>query len=195
MAICAASRRSLGIDRLTGAPNDAVARIWNRCNRYFHGNRYTRWFNRLEEILNHVDASYYADTACHLDLSQWATDPTWNGLPPQARQRLVNGDAEFLQTQLRSEPIRLLLLNGRSVISAFQSILGGQLGTEPETVNDRSVTTTLFTGQYGNVYVIGWSTNLQSGFGVTNVLRQRLVARVRELHDRDTTAPSVRSSL
>src|SRR5437870_2009560 len=28
--------------------------------------------------------SYFSDTACHLDLSQWATDPTWNGLSHSA---------------------------------------------------------------------------------------------------------------
>jgi hypothetical protein len=50
-----------------------------RCNSYFHGNPYS-WFARLEEVLQAIGASYYEDTACHLDLTQWATDPTWNGL-------------------------------------------------------------------------------------------------------------------
>jgi hypothetical protein len=177
---------SLGIARLWDAPDDAVTRVWDRCNRYFHGNPYRRWFDRLEQILTAVGASYYGDSACHLDLSQWATDPTWNGLPPDARRQLVDDDAAFLQEQLRAEPIRLLLLNGRAVVRAFETILGGKLRRERETISDRSVTTTFFTGAYGRIGVVGWSTNLQSGFGVTNILRELLATRVGELSKRVT---------
>src|SRR5437867_10588548 len=34
--------------------------------------------------------------ACHLDLSQWATDPTWKHLSRTARERLVRDDVGFL---------------------------------------------------------------------------------------------------
>src|SRR5439155_24205920 len=94
-------------------------------------------------------------TACHLDLSQWATDPTWNGLAQNVRQRLVAEDAEFLRMQLRSEPIGLLLLNGRGVLSAFQAVLGGRLRREAETVGDASVTTQFYSGRFGQVRVAG----------------------------------------
>jgi hypothetical protein len=174
---------SLGIDSLEDAPEDAVARVWGRCTNYFHGNPYRRWFNRLEEILNAVDASYFDATACHLDLSQWATDPTWNGLPRRVRERLVADDADFLRSQLHSEPIRLLLLNGRAVLNAFQTVLGGHLLREDEAVTDRSVTSQVYRGKYDDVHVIGWSTNLQSGFGVTNVLRAQLAERVGQLRE------------
>jgi len=174
--------RSLGVNGLENALDEIIARVWHRCNGYFRGNPY-RWFNRLEEVLNAIDASYFGDTACHLDLSQWATDPTWNGLSRNARERLVADDAEFLQTQLRSEPIRLLLLNGQAVLSAFQTVLNGRLVREHETVSDRSVTAQFYTGRIGDVQVIGWSTNLQSSFGVTKMLRMRLAERVRRLRD------------
>jgi hypothetical protein len=175
--------RSLGVERLDDAPDEIVARVWQRCADYFHGNPY-RWFNRLERVLNSVDASYFRDSACHLDLSQWATDPTWNDLPRKVRERLVADDAGFLRTQLQAESIRLLLLNGQAVLAAFQTVLGGRLFREPQTVVDRSVTTQLYTGQIGDVRVIGWSTNLQSSFGVTTALQTRLAERVRELRDR-----------
>ncbi len=174
---------SLGIESLDDAPEEFIVRVWHRCNCYFHGNPY-RWFNRLEAVLKAVDASYFGDTACHLDLSQWATDPPWNGLPREVCKRLVAIDAEFLRTQLRSEPIRLLLLNGRAVLTAFQTVLGGSLVREHETVSDRSVTTQVYTGRIGAVQVIGWSTNLQSSFGVTSVFQMRLAERVRWLRDR-----------
>jgi hypothetical protein len=175
--------RSLGVERLDDAPDEIVARVWRRCAGYFHGNPY-RWFNRLERVLNAVDASYFGDSACHLDLSQWATDPTWNGLSRTVRERLVADDAEFLRTQLQSESIRLLLLNGQAVIAAFQAVLGGRLVREPEKVVDRSVTTQVYTGHVGQVHVIGWSTNLQSSFGVTNALQIRLAEVVRQARDR-----------
>jgi hypothetical protein len=171
---------SLGVERLDDASDEVITRVWNRCNRYFHGNPYA-WFDRLEDVLLAVDASYFGGTACHLDLSQWATDPTWNGLARNVRQRLVAEDAEFLLMQLRSEPIGLLLLNGRGVINAFQAVLGGRLRREGETVSDASVTTQFYSGRFGEVQVIGWSTNLQSSFGVTNVLRARLAERVWQL--------------
>jgi hypothetical protein len=176
--------RSLGLERLSNAPAEAVDRIWGRCLGYFHGNPYRRWFDRLEEMVAALGASYYADTACHLDLSQWATDPTWNGLSSDVRRRLVREDLSFLREQLQTESIRLLLLNGRAVVQAFERIVGDDLRPERETVRDRSVTTTLFTGSYAGIAVVGWSTNLQSGFGVTKVLRQLLAERVGELGSR-----------
>lgn len=175
--------RSLGVEQMDGASHDAVARVWTRCNAYFHGNPY-RWFDYLEQLVNAVDASYFGDTACHLDLSQWATDPTWSGLPQRARERLVADDSGFLQEQLRSEPIRLLLLNGRSVLTAAQKGLGIRLRQEPETVSDRSVVAQIYTSQTQHVQVVGWSTNLQSSRGVTRVFRARLAERVRLLRDR-----------
>lgn len=174
--------RSLGVTSLEDAPDSVVRRVYERCNGYFHANPY-RWFNDLERMLQAVGASYFGDTACHLDLSQWATDPTWNALPRPARDRLVEDDADFLRNQLRAEPIRLLLLNGRGVLRAFHSLLGGRLDEHPRTVVDRSVTARIYTGRYDEASVIGWSTNLQSSFGVSEKFRSALAARVGELSE------------
>lgn len=182
--------RSLGVPRLDDATDTAVARVWRRCNRYFDGNPYRRWFDRLEEIVNAVGGSYYGGSACHLDLSQWATDPTWNGLGSEVRARLVADDVEFLRTQLRSEPIGLLLLNGRGVLNAFEIAFGCDFRCEAGSVNDRTVTTRFYTGRIGNVHVIGWSTNLQSSFGVTRTLRAEIAVRVGELRDSALSGPA-----
>jgi hypothetical protein len=77
--------RSLGLSQLADASDGAVAAIFRRCNEYFRGNPYRRWFDRLEPVLRAVGASYHDGSACHLDLSQWATDPTWNGLSREVR--------------------------------------------------------------------------------------------------------------
>lgn len=172
---------SLKADQLADADHLTVQRVWDRCTHYFHGNPYTGWFNRLNEILQGVGASYYADTACHLDLTQWTTSRKWQEVDGRARATLVAADREFLRAQLENEPIELLLLNGRAVVNAFRDSLGGTLKQEPNAVADGSVTTSIFTGRHGDVRVLGWSTNLQSSFGVTRILRAKLAIRISEL--------------
>jgi hypothetical protein len=83
------------------------------CNTYFDRRRYCRWFDQLVPILAACGGSYYDHSACHLDLVQWATDPTWRSLRPASlRKKLIADDARFLQQQLRNENIQLLLVNG-----------------------------------------------------------------------------------
>jgi hypothetical protein len=171
--------QSLGVTQLEDATDATIFQVWKRCNDYFHGNPY-RWFAPLEEILSGIGVFYFGDTACHLDLFQWATDPTWGGLPAPSRRKFILDDAEFLRTQLQLEVPDLLLLNGRSVIDAFRSTFGGQLNPDG-TVTDRSVTTKIYVGDFGNTHVVGWSTNLQSSFGVTKELRALLAQRVAEI--------------
>ena len=96
--------------------------------------------------------------------------------------------APFLRTQLSSEPIRLLLLNGRQVIDAVPKALGVRLNQEGKTVSDAAVTTQFYTWRFGEVGVIGWSTNLQSSFGATNMLRVRIAQRVRQLGEQQVLA-------
>jgi hypothetical protein len=170
--------RSLEIPTLTDAPDAAVAAIVKRCNEYFKGNPYRRWFNRLEPVLRATGSSYYDGSACHLDLSQWATNPTWNELSPTVRAVLVRGDVSFLSRQLQAENIELLLLNGAAVVDAFRDYLGGELAREPDTIQDRRVTTRLWTGRYNGTRVVGWSTNLPSSYGVTRTLVAELSARI-----------------
>jgi hypothetical protein len=173
---------ALGVKRLADAPQGAIERVWLRCNNYFHGNPYS-WFRRLEETLSAVGASYFDDTACHLDLTQWATDPTWNGLGRRVQERLVAEDADFLRQQLRAEPISLLLLNGRSVLTAFERVLGGHLRLVGSPVTDGGTTTKIYQADIEGVRVLGWSTNLQSSFGVTRVLRAKLAEQLATLAD------------
>lgn len=172
--------RSLGIRTMEEASDDAVNRVWTRCRDYFQpeGNPYWRWFRPLETLLGELGVSYLDGTAAHLDLSQWATDPTWSGLSSSVRARLLSDDAGFLRQQLEHEPIRLVLLNGRGVLNGFQSAFGLVLRPERTTVRDRTVTARLYTGSLGKVQVIAWSTNLQGAHGITTRFKQKLARRV-----------------
>src|SRR5215831_8468276 len=83
---------SLRVSGLASASDDVLSMVLTACNQYFKRNPYRTWFDQLDEILRVIGASYYDGTACHLDLVQWATDPTWNGLPPAVRRRLLAED-------------------------------------------------------------------------------------------------------
>jgi hypothetical protein len=171
---------SLNVRSLEDAPALAIAKVVQRCNGYFQGNPYRRWFDRLEDVLRAVGASYYDGTACHLDLSQWATDPVWNALDSSIRERLMHDGAAFLIEQLRCEPIELLLLNGRGVINGFVGAVGDQLH-QVRGVSDYEAAAAFYAGSFERTRVIGWSTNLQSSWGVTKELRRLIAERVGEL--------------
>jgi hypothetical protein len=168
-----ATLASLGIDSLEHAPDAVVAEVLAGCTGYFQRNPYRRWFDQLQRILNSLGVSYYDGSAAHLDLVQWATNPVWRHLSPPTRVRLLRDDAVFLRQQLENEQIAVLLLNGRSVIAQLQHAFGIPLAVSQRIASGR-LTTELVTGVLGRCAIIGWSTNLQSSFGVTRVLREQL---------------------
>ena len=169
---------SLALPGLKTAPNEALLAVLIACNEYFSRNPYRKWFDQLEAILRTIGASYYDGTACHLDLVQWATDPTWNLLSKHARKTLLATDREFFLDQLSRESIQLLLLNGSGVIRQVQDTLDRPLRESTVRVSVRSVTTHFFTGAIAKVPVVAWSTNLQSSFGVSNDLRAKIAEHV-----------------
>ena len=172
---------SLGVPSLASASDEVIGSVLSACNEYFRRNPYRAWFDQLGEILRAMGASYYDGSACHLDLVQWATDPTWNGLSSVVRRRLLGEDSRFFLEQLRREKIELLLLNGSGVIRGVQRSLGRSLSEKSVPITVRTVTARFVTGHIEGVQVVGWSTNIQSSFGVTKELRGRIAERVSEL--------------
>ena len=169
-----ATRNSLGRLADDRFSVDDARRIVTACDSYFTHNPYRRWFNHLERILNEVGASYWPGMtpACHLDVSQWSTDPVWGKLRSDQRRHLVMDGLSFLQAQLQRHSIELLLVNGSGAMAPIRSDLQGI-----DTQNfDRG---TLTVGVLGDVRVVGWSTNLQSSRAVTNDFRGRLANRVK----------------
>lgn len=175
-----ATLASLGIDSLDHAPDAVVAEVLADCTTYFQRNPYRRWFDQLQRILDPLGISYYDGSAAHLDLVQWSTDPVWRHLSPPTRVRLLRDDAAFLRQQLENEQIAVLLLNGRSVIAQLQHAFGIPLAVSQRITSGR-LTTELKTGVFGRCAIIGWSTNLQSSFGITGDLRDQLAVAVAAL--------------
>ena len=178
-----ATHQSLGTGDLDSAPSSVVAQVLHDCDSYFQRNPYRQWFDQLEEILQACGASYYDGSACHLDLVQLATDPTWNRIKPRdLREKLLDTDIEFLTDQLTGESIRLLLANGNGVVQQLRRKWGTTLAEADRIDGLWRYPIRLFVGwMFDQVYVIGWNVNLQSSFGVSNELRTALAARVGRL--------------
>lgn len=180
-----ATHTSLGTSDLANAPASVVGQVLKDCNAYFADDRnpYRQWFDQLELILNACGASYYDGSACHLDLVQWATDPTWGKLRPSTlRKRLLDADSPFLMEQLSNENIQLLLINGMGVLSQLLPMFNTNFDETDPIVGFGPCDTRFFLGTVlDHVRVIAWSTNLQSSFGVTSELRTEIAERVGNL--------------
>lgn len=177
-----ATCQSLGIKDLSLASEKTIRQVVEDCNEYFHRNPY-QWFDQLEVILKAVGASYDDSSACHLDLVQWATDPTWGHLkPPHIRDQLLGSDGPFLLQQLQNEQIKLLLVNGMQVIKRLQKLALINFHEQSPLSVRAYQPTKLFIGTlYDRILVVGWSTNLQSSFGVTKELRNELATSVAKI--------------
>lgn len=91
------------------------------CHDYFSVNPYRRWFDHLDAVLTDaVGCSYYTGSACHLDLTPWATDPVWGRLDdPQVTGALLEVGKPLLAAQLAAPGLRLVVVNGAAVWRAL----------------------------------------------------------------------------
>lgn len=171
-----ASLNSLGVRSLVDASREQVATVLHDCERYFERQPYRWWFDQLEAVLAAIGASYYGDrpTACHLDIVQWATDPTWSALDRPARAKLVAADGPFLMQQLRHSSIKLLLVNGAGPLHELGRLAGVEFEPQGRLLAVGGIVGKLLSGTIGTVRVIGWRANLQSSHGVANVERRAL---------------------
>jgi len=170
---------SLGVETLTTATDEEVAQVLTECYEYFHHNPYCTYFSPSENMLQTtVGASYLDGTACHLDLIQWATDPVWGKLPGPVRKKLIAADQEFLRQQLRSENIRLVLLNGAGVIDAVRKMGVELVDAEPAVADDKSAK--IVVGEEYGACFIGWNKFLPGAFGVNAALKQAIYERIKD---------------
>lgn len=156
---------SLRENDLEHVSEKSIHRIFEACNSYFRRRPY-RWFNSLEKVLQQIGASYYDESACHLDLVQWATNPVWGKLANVQQTTLLRSDLPFVAHQLSQENLEVLLLNGRGIVTAYQELFHGKLNESSFADNSRL---RIFSGRDARGFmVIGWNINLQSSFGVSN---------------------------
>ena len=176
--------RSLGLKSWSEVDARHLRMILDSCSSYFGRNPYDRWFKRLSQVVSGTKASYYDSSygACHLDLVPFATERKWTELTAHQHSLLLNIAGDTLGLLLRDSPIRILILNGMSVVQQFQDIACIRLETQemldwslprqstPKVtgIAYRGVVDTLSGIELGhNVLVLGFNHNLQSSFGVT----------------------------
>lgn len=183
--------RSLRIRSWSEADSHHLELIIQSCYEYFRHNPYDRWFKRLDFVVSGANASYYSPTekACHLDLIPYATDRKWTELTSYQRSWLLSTAQGTLGPLLRDSPIRILILNGESVVRQFEVIAGANLHSRemqswslPRRMTDNvkgvaytGVVTSINGVELGrNITVLGFNHNLQSSFGVTNEVTQSI---------------------
>src|SRR5581483_9564550 len=103
--------------------------ILESCRTYFLANPYDLWFRKLDQILQGIGVSYYAtsDIACHLDLIPYATSRKWTELSFRQRSSLLTLSGDSLPLLLRNSSVRLLILNGQTVVNQFEELTDNHL--------------------------------------------------------------------
>lgn len=130
---------------------------------------------------------YYKGTACHLDLAQWATDPTWAHIAEaDVRRALLDDGVPHLHAQLTQDNLQLVLLNGRQVLNQVHA-MGLTTLTEVAPIPRMRDSCRMYIGDSGGVRWVGWSTNLQSSHGVSAAFTQQLIERIAELSEQRLT--------
>jgi hypothetical protein len=179
--------RSLGIKSWEEVDARHLRMIMDSCRLYFSRNPYDSWFRRLDQVVAGTMTSYYDvhGGACHLDLVPYATQKKWTELTRQQRSLLLSVAGDALGLLLREAPIRVLILNGRSVITNFQKMTGVHWASQKiDKWSLRRGPSSLvpgfaFTGIINrvanvrlehDVFVLGFNHNLQSSFGITRAV-------------------------
>jgi hypothetical protein len=176
---------SLGLRSWADVDARHLRLILESCNQYFLGNPYDRWFKKLDQVVVGAGASFYNPSrrACHLDLIPYATTSKWTELSTRQRTSLLGVAGDTLGLLLRDSKVRVLILNGQSVVEQFQEAAGVSLEREsmPRWSLSRrpkpNVSGLAYKGLVSaisgiplpnEILVLGYNHNLQSSFGVTN---------------------------
>jgi len=157
--------------------------IWFGCQNYFKGkNAYWKWFGALEELLQGVGASYVDGSACHLDLSPWATFPAYGRLTSGQQSTLLQHDSHFLEWQITQSPIKRILFNGASVhktIVASHNFYLQKVGEIKYTSGGQSRTSSMISGDGPmGASVFGWTVNIQA-LKATHAERADVMLKIR----------------
>ena len=184
---------SLGLESWADADARHFELILDTYRSYFFDNPYDAWFKKLDFVIAGAKVSYYDSvfSACHLDLIPYATLRKWTELSKTQHSLLLSLAGNTLGTILRDSPVRILILNGSSVVRNFQSIAGSYLQAEEIPAwslgrqSRRNVKGVAYTGVVDSLSgvkldrelkVLGFNHNLQSSFGVS----MEVISAIRE---------------
>ena len=175
---------TLQLEDWTQAAQEDIERVWSACELYFTRRPYDGWFKPLDRVISGLGVSYYDawSSACHLDLVPFATGEKWSSLTPDAKQGLLDLGAKTLVMSIATSHIRVLVLNGATVVRTLERLLSKplkvdlmpawNLGRESappvQGLAYRGLVTELAGMNLGReLLVLGFNHNIQSSFGVT----------------------------
>ena len=196
--LCGPSRRfhtlsSLRLNSWSEVDARHLATIIETHDSYFIHNPYDRWFDPLDKVIAGANVSYYdpSRSACHLDIVPFATGEKWSSLSARQRSVLIEASGDSLALTLRASTIGTVVLNGHSVVRAFEGLAGVRFDrdTVPSWTLSRRRTQDVigiaYTGCVDamagvnlgrSITVLGFNHNLQSSFGVGT----EIVAAIRD---------------
>lgn len=158
----------LGNDASFPLSRDHASHVWESCTLYFNtNNTYWAWFKPLANLLSATGPFSYVDgSACHLDLSPWATDPVWGKLSKEQKQELVKDGLSLLNWQTQHNQLDAIIFNGRQVYKVIKEFTDIKItAIEPlhYQAGGKDLTSDLVTGvgPLGQK-VLGWTLNLQN---------------------------------
>jgi hypothetical protein len=145
---------------------DGAKEIWESCRDYFKGpNAYWSWFADLEAVLTGASVSYKDSSACHLDVSPWATDPIFRDLTKAQQSQLLLGESDFLEWQIAKSNIELVVINGATVYESLRTLPAFNLhefGEIKYMSGAKELTSHFISGHGpGTSRIFGWTLNLQ----------------------------------
>jgi hypothetical protein len=183
--------KSLGLQKWDDASPSHMDSIVQLCNEYFFRNPYNSWFKPLDFLISGTSMSYYfpSSLACHLDLIPFATSTKWAELAGWQKSELLEQYGDVLGELLRKSSVKVLILNGKSVVENFQKISNvkyevteieewmlhrrdskGVIGLAYE-----AVCTSIGGIPLSNsLHVLGFNHNIQSSYGVTSKVQKSI---------------------
>ncbi len=180
---------ALGLECWKSAEIDITEALVQSYNTYFQRNPYDIWFKPLDNIIKSIGASYYTRnglSACHLDLVPFATINKWSSTHSSIRSRLLKNSKEAFASTVATSNLKVLILNGTSVINTFVELSGLALhrtqadGWKLRRGPSKAVNGWAYEGTISEIggldlgreiRIFGYNHNIQSSFGVTREAR------------------------
>ncbi|NMZ58613.1 hypothetical protein HBO25_07745 [Pseudomonas nitroreducens] len=189
---------SLQIESWSEATPNHINLIKDSCTEYFFRNPYDGWFKPLDKIISGTNSSFYSSLfhASHLDLIPFATSKKWAKLTNVQRQKLLYISNELLGKTIKHSAVKLLILNGSTVVEAFSTMTNVKFDKRPLEAwnlprkNGRPILGISYRGVISkisgidlgrSITVIGYNHNIQSSFGVTSLVRQEIQTWITEI--------------
>lgn len=191
---------SLKIDSWATLDENGFELIEKSWSDYFQINPYVGWFKDMDLILSGTNNSLFdvGSKACHLDLIPFATHKKWASLTRGQQKKLLQVSAEVLKEVLINSKIKVMILNGRSVVNNFQQMMNIRFNFQEmshwslKRSGNKLVRGIAYTGTLNSIQnvdlgreikVLGFNHNLQSSFGITNELRISIKNWIKEQVD------------